>query len=226
MCLLEGKPSIVFAEMALSATGAGLRLHVVPFQCSMRAGALPPTSPHALHPATQISVGEIALMLFSTADGPTFGLATIFHVAPSQCSMTVLRPSCIPAAHTLLAARPETASRAPFGAETRLHCTPLKCMVSAPGVWPETAPTAHISVGEMTVISVSSPAVMRGTDTTLHAVPLKCKMRGVPLLRLSKDTPNAKMLLAVTAFTEFNLSPFAKCGLATTLQAVPLKCWI
>src|SRR5215468_10888908 len=224
MCLLEGKESIVFAEIPLSATGAGLMLHVVPFQCSMRAGVFPPTSPHALHPAAQISVGEMALMLFSTADIPVFGLATIFHAVPSQCSMTVLRPSCIPAAHTLLVARPETVRSAAFGAATRPHCAPLKCMVSAPGVEPETAPTVQMSVGETIVISVSSPLRMRGTDTTLHVVPLKCSMSGVPLLRLSKDTPTAKMLLAVTAFSEFNLSPFVKCGLGTTLQTVPLKC--
>src|SRR5215831_134237 len=127
----------------------------MPFQCSIRAGVLPPTSPHAEHPAAQMSVGEIALMLFSAVAVPVFGLATTFHDVPFQCSMTVLPPSCSPAAHTLLVASEVTASRAAVGAGSRVHCRPLKCMVRAAGVAPETAPTAQISEGDTTAMSAS-----------------------------------------------------------------------
>src|SRR5690242_7120389 len=136
-------------------------LHPVPSQCSMRAGALPPTSPQLLHPAAQISLGEMALMLFSREPEPVLGLVTIFHAVPFQCSMTVLRPSCAPAAHTLLPASAVTACSPAAGADTRLHCWPIKCNVSAAWVVaPDTAPTAHMSEGETTAISVSSPPVI------------------------------------------------------------------
>src|SRR5262249_1715854 len=111
----------------------------------MRAGVLPPTSPQAAHPAAQMSVGEIALMLFNAVAAPVLGLVTTFHDVPFQCSMTVLRPSCNPAAHTLLLASAVTASRAAVGAGTRVHCRPLKCIATVAGVAPETAPTAHMS---------------------------------------------------------------------------------
>src|SRR5215471_13597548 len=135
-------------------------LQEVPSQCSMRAGAPPPTSPQLLHPAAQISVGEIALMLFSTERVPVFGLVTIFHALPSQCSITVLAPVCTPAAHTLLVASAVTARRDAAGAETRVHCCPLKCRVSAAGLAPATAPTAQMSSGETIAMSVSSPPVI------------------------------------------------------------------
>src|SRR5499425_2839453 len=101
-------------------------LQAVPSQCSIRAGLLPPASPHALHPAAQISLGEIARMLFRAAEVPIFGLVAIFHAVPFQCSMTGPRPSCTPAAHTLLVASAVTARREAVGAEPRLHFCPLK----------------------------------------------------------------------------------------------------
>jgi hypothetical protein len=77
-------------ETPLPSTGAGLTLHAVPFQCSMSAGAPPPTSPQAVHPAAQISVGEMALMPINLEMLPVFGLVTTFQDLPVQCSMTEL----------------------------------------------------------------------------------------------------------------------------------------
>jgi hypothetical protein len=51
-----------------------------------------------------MSVGEIALIVFSAVAVPVFGLVATFHDVPFQCSMMVLCPSLTPAAHTLLAA--------------------------------------------------------------------------------------------------------------------------
>src|SRR5262249_1279101 len=197
-------------------------LQAVPSQCSISAGLLPPTSPHALHPAAQISLGEIARMLLSTAEVSIFGLVTTFHVVPFQCSMTGPCPSCTPAAHTLLVASAVTARREALGAETRLHCCPLKCKVSAVGVAPPTAPTAQMSEGEIAAMSVSSPPMILGKTTTLHFEPLKCSTRGIRFLRLSKETPTAKILLGATVLSEFKDSPFVKWGLATAVQADPL----
>src|SRR5215468_3677291 len=160
-------------------------LQAVPSQCSIRAGLLPPTSPHALHPAAQISVGEIARMLLSTAELPIFGLVTTFHAVPFQCSITGPRPSCTPAAHTLLVASAVTARREAVGADTRLHCCPLKWKVSAAGVAPPVAPTAQMSEGEIAAMSVSSPPVILGTTTTFHFEPSKCSTRGSRFLRPS-----------------------------------------
>src|SRR5215471_19849109 len=201
-------------------------LQAVPSQCSIRAGLLPPTSPHALHPAAQISLGEIARMLLSTAEASIVGLVTTFHAVPFQCSMTGPRPSCTPAAHTLLVASAVTARREALGAETRLHCCPLKCKVSAASIAPPIAPTAQMSEEEIAATSVSSPPTILGTTTTLHFEPSKCSTSGIRFLRPSKDTPTANTLLGATALSEFKDSPFVKCGLATTLQADPLKCWI
>src|SRR4029077_6690456 len=130
-------------------------LQAVPSQCSIRAGLLPPTSPHALHPAAQMSVGEIALILFSAVAVPVFGLVTTFHDVPFQCSMTVLFPSCAPAAHTLLVASAVTASRAAVGAGTRVHCRPLKCIVRAAGGGAEDPPTPPHARGDTTAMSMS-----------------------------------------------------------------------
>src|SRR5262249_40691133 len=212
---------------AANCIGEGLPLQAVPSQCSIRAGLLPPTSPQAMQPAAQISVGAIARMLFSTVEVPVFGLVTIFQAVPFQCSMTVLRPSCTPTAQTLLVASAVAARREAAGAGTRAQCCPLKWAVSASDdVAPRTAPTAQMSEGEAAAMSVSSPPMIWGTTTTLHFEPSKCSTSGVRLLRLSKDVPTAKILLAAIALREFRDSPFVKCGLDTMLHAEPLKCWI
>src|SRR5215470_15105560 len=113
MCLLEGNARIVFAAIPPNSTGDGLTVQVVPFQCSMRAGAPPPASAHTLQPAAQISVDEMALMLFSTEEVPVFGLLTIFQAVPFQCSTNVVRINCLPTAHTLFVARAVNANRTP-----------------------------------------------------------------------------------------------------------------
>src|SRR5215467_15008721 len=99
-------------------------VQLVPSQCSISAGVLPPTSPQAAHPTAQMSVGEIARMLFSAVTVPVFGLVTTFQDVPFQCSMTALRPGWTPAAHALLVASAVTASRPAVGAGTRVHCRP------------------------------------------------------------------------------------------------------
>src|SRR6516162_5657778 len=65
--------------------GAGLMLHRVPFQCSMRGACPAGTSPHKAQPTAQISVPESAATLLSELRLVALGLGSTSQSVPSQC---------------------------------------------------------------------------------------------------------------------------------------------
>lgn len=100
MCL-DGNVRTAFAATPNVSEGVVINFHLLPFQCSTRAGRSFEKSPHWSHPTAQMSVAEIALILFRDVKGKVSGLAAIFQAEPFQCSMTA--PLWVaPTAQTLL----------------------------------------------------------------------------------------------------------------------------
>jgi len=89
--LPEGNASTEFPSEPSPEDGAGLMVHRVPFQCSIRGACPIPASPQKAQPTAQTSLPEIVATLLSELRFPAFGLGTTSQSAPSQCSMRWIR---------------------------------------------------------------------------------------------------------------------------------------
>src|SRR5262249_15133780 len=121
-----------------------------------------------------------------------FGLDTMVHAFPSQCSMSVWNAVPVsknPTAQASVADVPTTPSRKLFcwltlGLSTTLHLLPFQCSTEVWFTWvgPNTArwnPTAQTSSAEVadTRVNVLTNGPTFGLFTVDHVVPLKCSIR-------------------------------------------------
>src|SRR3954466_1796294 len=86
---LEDSATTPFTMLSfVVALGLGMILHCCPSQCST--SVVSPSSPQQKCPAVHISDAERAEMSQrSLKPSPTFGLGTMLHWVPSQCSISV-----------------------------------------------------------------------------------------------------------------------------------------
>src|SRR6266567_1186466 len=170
---------------------------------------------------------------------PTFGLGTMLHRVPFQCSIRVrcmllllvevptVQPSPVETVVTLLR---KLSCDPTFGLGTMLHRVPFQCSIS---VWntpllPTEAPTVQISFAETALASIRElkfdPGL--GLGTTLHCVPFQCRINVEPP-ELLIPNPTAQTLFVETATVPSRkLSWLPAFGLETMLHWEPSQCWI
>src|SRR6266700_1192408 len=91
------------------AGGLGTCIHVVPFQCRMRAWAVLLIE----KPTAQALLAEVAATLARSLSFPGLGLATCAHLRPSQCRMRVFSPRPLESSPTAQASLAEVAATPP-----------------------------------------------------------------------------------------------------------------
>src|SRR5262249_55506301 len=169
----------------------------------------------------------------------TFGLGTIDHALPFQCSTSVCVTTLTPLTDEdeptaqmsfgAIAAIPEREfddDPAGFGLGTTLQALPFQCSTSVPVIVVPTAQTLF-DARAARLTSEARVTAIDGVGTALHALPFQCSASGITglLAPIGFVWPTAQTSFDATPATAASVSSMRSVSkLGTTDHALPFQC--